>query len=1019
MKRVPYFLSLLLALLCVAPLAAQDTSGTIIGRVIDSATVQPLAGVTILVVGTQRRTSSGEDGAFILRDVPAGLHRLRLSRIGYTPSFREVTVAPGETVTLELTLQPQAALLQAVVVTGYGEQQARDVTGAVQRVGSATFNQGSIVSPDQLVAGKIPGVQITSNTGEPGGQTYIRIRGGTSINASNDPLFVIDGVPVDNVPHSPGAFSAGRNPLNFINPSDIESITVLRDASAAAIYGSRGANGVIIVTTKGAGGRSPGRVTYDTWMSIAHSTGQVPVLGAADFQQAVLAKAAARDTLLGSASTDWQGLIQRDGIGRNHAVSFSGGTENISYRAGIGYLDQEGIIRASGTTRTSLTFNYIHNLLDDRLQLRANLKAAQTSDRFAPGGTVSNAVSFAPTQPVRDSASIWAGYWEWGADLGTKNPIAEYRLMEDVGKSLRGIGNLELEYHVPSISGLSARVNLGFDRSDGERNRFAPNNLRSQYSVNGEIRQASFTRNNRLLDAYLHYVRDLPGASSRLDFTGGYSYQGWDSKYPEFRAWDLSSNLLGSGSTAPAREHSTFLREEANRLISFFGRVNYGLQDKYLATVTVRHDGSSRFGIANRWGTFPSAAVAWRIGEEAFAQSLASVFSDLKLRLGWGVTGNQEIGDFRYLRTFTFGDNAAQYQFGNEFIGTLRPNGVDPNLKWEETKSTNFGIDYALAGGRWSGSLDYYRKLTTDLLVEVTVPAGANLTNIILTNIGSVQNRGLEFAITGLPVSTPSVTWNVGFNIATNANKVLKLTNFNDPAFQGYPVGGISGGVGNNVQILREGYPVNSFFVFHHLRGADGRPLPDGVDHNGDGTINRADIYADLNGDSRVNDLDRRPYHSPNPKVMLGLTSSLRVSKVDMSFTVRGHFGNYVYNNVASNYGNYSRVISDIVPSNMHRSVLETQFIEPQLFSDYYVENASFLRMDNITLGFHVGDLSRVVQNLRVYGTIQNAFVITGYSGLDPEIGNISGSNGIPRVGIDDNIYPRSRTFILGLSFEK
>ncbi|MGH7606853.1 MAG: TonB-dependent receptor plug domain-containing protein, partial [Gemmatimonadales bacterium] len=412
---------------------------------------------------TQLRTTSGEDGAFVLRDVPAGIQRLRVSRIGYRLQEPEVTVAPGATVTLEIALQSQAALLQAVVVTGYGEQQARDVTGAVQRVGAEEFNRGSIVSPDQLLAGKVAGVQITPNTGEPGGQSFIRIRGGTSINASNEPLFVIDGVPIDNAPHSPGAFSAGRNPLNFINPKDIESVTVLRDASASAIYGARGANGVIIITTKGADRGAPGRVTYETWMSVAQSTTDVDVLNAAEFRQAVTDQAPTRLSLLGTATTDWQGLVRQTGIGRNHAVSFTGASENVAYRAAVGYLDQEGIIRASGTSRTSLTFNYTHHLLDDQLRVRANVKAAQTNDRFAPGGTVSNAVSFAPTQPVMDPGSAWAGYWEWTENLGTKNPVAEYELMEDVGTSLRAIGNLDLEYDVPSVSGLRARLNLGFD----------------------------------------------------------------------------------------------------------------------------------------------------------------------------------------------------------------------------------------------------------------------------------------------------------------------------------------------------------------------------------------------------------------------------------------------------------------------------------------------------------------------------------------------------------------------------
>lgn len=1014
MTLARYLVPALVGSLWTAQLGAQDTTGTITGRVVDSTTQQPLPGVNIVILGTQRRTLTGSGGEFLLSGVAAGVHRLRATRIGYAPQEQDVTVTAGATAALEFPLVARAALLEEVVVTGYGEQRTRDVTGVVQEVGSDVFNRGSIVSPDQLIAGKIAGVQITPNTGEPGGQSFIRIRGGTSINAGNEPLFVIDGVPVDNSPHNPGALSAGRNPLNFINPNDIESFTILKDASATAIYGSRAANGVILITTKRPRERTAGRVTYDTWVSIAQSIDQVDVLNAAEFRQAVSDRAPSRLGLLSSASTDWQSEVLRTAIGQNHALSFSGGGENNAYRASLGHLDQEGIVEASKTQRTSVGLSYTHRLLDDHLAIDANVKAAQTTDRFAPGGTVGNAVSFAPTQPIEDPASPWGGYWEWTQNLGTKNPVAEYRLSEESGKSFRGLGNVQFDYQLPFIRGLSTKLNLGFDVSTGERERFAPSNLRSQFTDNGEVRQANFTRTSTLLDAYVNYVRQFDDIDSRIDFTGGYSYQDWSGRFPEFRAWNF---LLGSGSTVPTREQSTSISEVDNRLISFFGRVNYALKDRYLLTFTIRRDGSSRFGPANRWGTFPSAAVAWRLGDEDFLRDF-SVLSELKLRAGWGITGNQEIGDFRYLRTFTIGDNQALYQFGDEFVATLRPNGVDSTLKWEETKSYNIGLDYGLFQGRVTGSLDYYWKRTDDLLFEVTVPAGSNLTDIILTNIGSVENRGFEFAINSSVVSKPDVSWNLGFNLATNRNEILKLTTFENPNFRGFATGGIGGGVGNTVQILRVGYPAYSFLVFRHKRGPDGKPLADGVDHNGDGTVNDADIYQDANGDGRVTDLDRVPYQSPAPDVILGLTSLFQYKALDVSFTLRGHFGNYVYNNVASNFGNYSRVISDLVPQNIHRSVLETNFLEPQLHSDYFVEDASFVRMDNLTVGYTVRGLSRFVNSLRVYGTVQNVFTVTGYSGLDPEIGNISGQSGNPRIGIDDSIYPRARTFIFGVSFD-
>ncbi len=526
---------------------------------------------------------------------------------------------------------------------------------------------------------------------------------------------------------------------------------------------------------------------------------------------------------------------------------------------------------------------------------------------------------------------------------------------------------------------------------------------------------ANFTRTNILMDAYLNYKTDFENIRSRIDFTGGYSYQDFSNKYPEIRAWDLSSNLLGYNSSAPARFNASSISVLENRLISFFGRMNYSLMDKYLVTFTLRRDGSSRFGTSNRWGTFPSAAVAWRMIDEPWMQGLNKVVSDLKLRAGWGITGNQEIGDFRFLPTYTFGDNLAQYQFGDEYVTTIRPNGVDPNLKWEETESYNLGLDYELLDGKVSGSFEYYYKKTSDLLSEVTVAAGSNLTNIILTNIGQVENQGFEATINGNLVSSEKFNWNLGFNIATNKNKVAKLTNFEDP-FIGIPTGGIGGGTGNKVQILRVGYPVNAFHVFKHKTGTDGKPLVDIVDHNDDGSINLADMYEDTNNDGAVNDLDRVPFEQPAPDVILGLTNQMYYRNFDLNFTLRGNIGNYVYNNVASNNANLNKVITEIVPMNMPVSVLDYNFTNPQYFSDVYVENASFLRMDNLTLGYTLPEFGNSM-NLRVYGTVQNLFVLTDYTGLDPEIGNAGGKASDRRFGIDENIFPRSRTFMLGLSF--
>ena len=971
---------------------------TISGTVVDLTDNTPLPGVNIVVKGTSIGTVTDVEGNYRL-DVPDSAQTLVFSSVGY--SAEEVAIG-GRSI-IDIAMAPDIQSLQEVVVVGYGQQEEKDVTGVVSSVDAEDFNRGAIVNPDQLIAGKVPGVQITSNGGAPGGQTSVRIRGGTSINASNEPLYVIDGVPINNEAYNPGGFSEGRNPLNFLNPNDIETFTVLKDASATAIYGSRGANGVILITTKG--GSLDGGLTYDAWASVANIIDKTDVFGAEQFRQITAEQAPDRLDLLTNVDTDWQEAVLQPAYGQNHALSFSGGSEKVLYRASLGYLNQEGIIESSNTERISLALNYNHQLFDDQLTVDGNIKIARTQDQFAPDAAIGNAVSFAPTQPIYDPNSVWGGFWEWEQNLGTKNPVAEIALTEDFGTNYRSLGNVQFDYQLPFVEGLSAKLNLGYDVASGDRRRFQPSFLRSQEVNGGEIRLENFTRTNALLETYVNYTRDLPGISSALDVTAGYSYQDFRNEYPGYRAFELSSNVLSFNNPAPAEEFQAFNSVEENRLISAFGRVNYAFKDRYLLTLTVRRDGSSRFGEANRWGTFPSAALAWRLSDEPFMQGIRSI-SDLKFRVGWGITGNQEIGNYRYLKTYAFGDNRTQVQFGDQFVTTIRPGGADPTLKWEETQSVNVGLDYGLLEGRISGSLEYYYKRTDDLLFEVIVPAGANLTNIVLTNIGAVKNEGVELGISAYVVRTDNLSWNVGFNAAYNNNEILELSGGDDPSFQGIATGGISGGQGNNIQILREGEPVNAFFVFRHIMDEDGSPRVDTEDYNEDGAIDLADIYEDTNDDGIVNDNDRVAYQQPAPDVTLGLTSQLYVKNFDLSFTMRGSLGNYVYNNVASNFGNYSRVISDIVPANMHRSVATTDFREPQLFSDYYVEEASFLRMDNITLGYTFPKLADRL-SIRLYGTAQNLFILTNYSGLDPEFGD---------VGIDDNIFPRARTFILGLN---
>lgn len=995
MKHTIYKLKfcLLLSLFFFQQAYAQER--TVSGKVTSFDDGSSLPGVNIMIKGTSSGASSDIDGNFKLV-VPEGAV-LVFSYIGYTTEEIEV----GARSVLDVALMPDLQTLSEVVVVGYGTQKKEDVTGVVTSVDSKNFNGGAIVSPDQLITGKVAGVQITSNSGEPGGGATIRVRGGTSINASNEPLYVIDGLPIDNA-----GFAGGRNPLNFLNPNDIETFTVLKDASAAAIYGARAANGVIIITTKKGRKDGTSTINYDGYYSVGQIAKELQILNAQEFRDVIVAKAPSRIELLDpNVSTDWQNEILQTAVGQSHNLSYSTGNEKSSIRTSLGYLNQDGIIKKSNTERTSFAVAFSQKLLNDKLNIDANLKTARTSDIYNGTG-IGGALSMAPTQPILDANSPWAGYWEWNNDLGTKNPIAELELTQSQGSSFRGMGNIQFGYDLDVLTdGLSAKLNLGMDALSSERKFFQPNNLRGQYANEGEIQLENTIRTTPLLESFLNYNKSLPSFKSQIDAVVGYSWQAFNAEVNRADARELSTNIYGFNNPAVANEYTVSRNIQESRLISFFGRVNYSYDDKYLLTASLRRDGSSRFGESNRWGLFPSVAVGWNLYKESFMDFSKAALSDLKLRVSYGINGNQEIGNYGYLTTYTNGDLFTQYQLGGEFIQTIRPSGVDTNLKWEETASLNAGLDFGLLNGRISGAFEYYNKRTSDLLFVVNVPAGTNLSNRILTNIGEVENSGFELTLNGTVLESEDFSWNLGLNAATNKNTILALDGSDDPDFKGYEVGGISGGTGNNIQILKVGESINTFRVYQHKLDGNGKPLVDLVDHNEDGTINLADMYADVNEDGIVNDEDRLPSKNANPKYLLGLSSNMSYKGFDLSFTMRANLGGYVYNNVASNGGYYNRVSAEIVPQNLVASVLETNFQTPQFFSDYYLEKADFIRMDNITLGYTIRPLADKV-NIRVYGTAQNLFVLSSYSGLDPEIQN----------GIDNNLYPRSRVFLAGIS---
>ena len=1002
MRRLRHIGGALLALLWMTPLHAQGPTGTVSGRVTDQGTQAPLAGVTVTAGSRGARTSA--DGRYTISGVPSGAFEVRARIIGYAPATHSTTVVGGQTVVVDLALAPQAVKLAEVVVTGYGEQRAGDITGAVKQIAPEEFNAGRVVSPGELILAKVAGAQVVDNN-EPGGSVSIRIRGATSITASSEPLYVIDGQPVGT--GAGGGINAGRDPLNFLNPNDIESITVLKDASAAAIYGSNAANGVVLIQTKT--GRGGPLIEYRGSVSASSVTRLPSLLNPQQFRDAVAQYAPARVSLLSDSSTDWFSQIDRTGLGQEHNLVVSGMGENSSYRLSVGYLKQDGIIRGSTTERVSLGANFDQRFFHDDLDIKLSLKGARGGDEFTPTDVLGNAAAMAPTQPVLDPTS-GTGYWDWTtSNASPSNPVASLNLATNRGVTYRSLGNLQAQYAFPFLTGLKANVNAGYDIGKADRRFFFPSNLAAQVRQgHGQFQLTNSTQANSVVETYLNYASTVGGLPGSIDLTGGYSYTQQHDDRLFYDERGLSSNLLGDNAIVPADNVSSNDYITDYRLISFFGRVNYNINDRYMFAASLRRDGSSRFGANHAWGVFPSAAVAWRLA------SGGSKVSDLKLRASWAKTGNQAFGDYLQYSTYTYSDPLTQYQFGTQFINTIRPSAVDPDIHWEETQAYNVGLDYGFLNQRLSGTIDWYVKNTDDLIFYVPVAAGTNLSNYVTTNIASMRNRGIEVSLSAVVKQggRGGLGWTADFNASHNGNELISINP--SKSVKQVLTGSISGGVGNLVQVLKPGSPINSFFVYQQKYDDAGKPIEGGyvdqptvLDSVACGSATPAAGCVGLyRPDGVINDSDRRPYHDPAPKWIFSHSSYLTLGKADLSITLRAYLGNYVYNNVASSLGAYQNLTGSAMPSNLQASVLETGFVVPQYYSDYFVEDGSFLRLDNITLGYAFNYGGRP---WRVFGTVQNAFTLTGYSGVDPTAG---------LNGIDNNIYPRSRTFTGGLSVQ-
>lgn len=963
---------------------------TVTGKVTDSKDGSGVPNASVSVKGTSRGTSTDASGNFRIA-VDNNNAVLVITSVGFTR--QEVSVGSQAEVTISLVATQSN--LNEVVVVGYGTQRKRDLTGAVATVSAKDFVKGAIQTPEQLISGKVAGVQITSNNGAAGSGSRIRIRGGSSLNASNDPLVVIDGLPVDN-----------GNALSLINPNDIESFTLLKDPSAAAIYGSRASNGVIIITTK-KGRKGKLRFNFSAQAFAQSPIKNVDVLSADELRNLVSTSSdpnvAAIFPKLGKANTNWQSEIFRTAIGQDYNLSMNGAVIDgkVPFRISGGYLNQDGILKTDNFQRLSGAINVSPRFFKERLKVDFNLKIARTVNTDANGGAVGAAAFFDPTQVTRTNSNRYGGYFEWlnaqgrPAGLSGLNPLALLYMRDHKRELFRTLGNIQFDYTVPFIKGLRANLNLGQEFSN-ERGTFnGTDSAAANYpSIGGKggYRNISYLeRRNRLLDIYLNYVKDIKSINSRIDFTVGHGSQEYF--YYNYNAQGRYYDGTPNGNP-PARisDNSDGVNgDNGYMLISYYGRLNYTLAGRYVFTFNGRADGSSRFSPDNRWGFFPSAAFAWRISEENFLKNSKTI-SDLKFRVGYGITGQQDIpGLYPYLAVYNQSNNNGLYQLGDQYYNRLGPVEYDPNIKWETTENINLALEYGLFNNRVTGILEVFSRKTKDLVSIVPIALGANFANSILTNVGNIESEGFEVTMGFVPVKNKNVEWDFGFNVTYANPKITKLLINNDPNFVGNRFDVV--GIGTPTRINAIGNRPGSFYMYQQVYDKNNNPIEG--------------LYEDRNRDGLINEKDLRVFKPAEAPLFLGINSSVTYKKFNAGFVMRGSIGNYIYSQVAMETGVLNQLKIGSNPANLHRNYLETKFVVKQELSDYYIQNGSFLRLDNINFGYDAGKIAKNA-NLRITANIQNVFIITKYNGIDPEIIN----------GRDNSIYPRPRTYVLGLNLD-
>ena len=970
----------------------------VVKGIVKETTGEPIIGANVIVKGTTNGTITDFDGNFLLNANKGDI--IIISFIGYRSQEAQAAAS------MNIILKDDTELLDEVVVIGYGSVKKDDLSGSVVAIKAEEMNKGAVTSPQELIMGKVPGLSVSQGDGAPGAGSTIRIRGGASLNASNDPLIVIDGIPVSN-DAAPGT----PNALATINPNDIETFTVLKDASATAIYGSRASNGVIIIQTK-KGTQDKIKVSYSGTFTAKDPYKRIETLDAQSFREVMQAQypegtAQSADiqrilNVYPNQSTDWQDAIYQTGLSTDQNIGIAGKAGFMPFRISLGYNTEKGTLKTSKYERYTGAVNLSPKFFDNHLSVDINVKGTINKNRFADSGAVGAAAFFDPTKPIYDEENRYNGYWNWGivqgaqADLATQNPLSLLYDRNNHGTTKRSLGNIQLDYKIHGLEDLHANLNLGYDVAKTTGRNFVNSNsvqssLDKTFTGLGQGNTWNNLRRNHLLDFYMNYAKNIESIKSNFDIMAGYSWQHFYYANHDITYSNPTEDLGAKEGYTYDENERHYIRDDHRRipyenyLISFFGRLNYNFMDRYLLTATLRRDGSSRFSENNRWGLFPSAALAWTISNEPFMKATENVLSKLKLRLGYGVTGQQEIGDYQYITSYSFSTNP-----NTTYLGTtlLKPNGYSPDLKWEQTTTYNVAIDFGFLNNRINGSIEYYQKHTKDLLNTISAAAGTNFINLITANVGKMKNKGVEANVNAIAIQSKDFTWEVGYNITWNDSKITKLTTTFNPDYQG-----IDAGTNQKHQV---GEMPGTFYLYQQVYDENGKPIQNAfVDRNNDGQITEADRYL--------------THKSPMAKVYMGFSSQFSYKKWDLGFNLRANFGNYVYNGVASgnstsnNYGGKGFI------TNLYNGFQDTGFTllntSEQMASDYFLENASFLKMDNLTLGYSFQNLFAAKLSGRISASVQNVFTISKYSGLDPECG-----------AIDSNIWPRPRTYTIGLN---